>query len=77
MMPNQERVHRYAMMGVTAYIEERIKMYYEKEGKKPAIVILGKLEWEEIMGCTYTEEWSVAGIPVVPNLMKPLGVDVA
>lgn len=75
-MSNEERTHRYAMMGVTAYIEERIKMYHEEQGVKPALVILGKLEWEAIMGCKLDEDWSVAGIPVIPDFTKQQGADV-
>jgi hypothetical protein len=61
------------MMGVTAYIEERIAMYHQENGKLPEIVILGKLEWEEIMGCKLDEDWSVASIPVVPDFTRPAG----
>ena len=62
------------MMGVTSYIQERILAYHKEHDKRPAIVLLGKLEWEEIMGCKLDEEWSVAGIPVVPDFSKPSGV---
>jgi hypothetical protein len=77
-MSNEERTHRYAMMGVVSYIQERISMYAEKnDGKRPEIIILGKLEWTDILGCAYDEDFSVAGIPVIPNLTKFMGVDVA
>ncbi len=69
-MTNEERMHRYAMMGVVSYIEELITMYFEKTGKKPGIVILGRLEWDEIMGCKLDEDFLVAGIPVVPDFTK-------
>ena len=72
-MNNDERTHRYSMMGVVAYVEERITKFKEEQGKLPDIVILGKLEWEQIMGCTIDEEWSVAGVAVVPDLTKPAG----
>ncbi len=62
------------MMGVTSYIQERILAYRKDHDRPPSIVLLGRLEWEEIMGCKLDEEWSVAGIPVVPDFTKPAGV---
>jgi len=72
-MNNDERTHRYAMMGVVAYVEERITKFKQEQGKLPEIVILGKLEWEQIMECAIDEDWSVAGVAVVPDLTSPAG----
>ena len=55
-MNNDERTHRYAMIGVTAYIEERIKMFHKEKNRLPGIIILGSLEWVQIMGCKLDEE---------------------
>ena len=73
-MNSDERKHRYDMMGVVAYVEERIKIYEQENGRKPGLAILGKLEWVDIMGCAVDESWSVAGIPCVPDLTKQQGV---
>lgn len=73
-MNNEERTHRYAMMGVVSYVEERLRMFHKENDKLPGIVILGKLEWDEIMGCKLDEDFSVAGIPVVPDFTKTHGV---
>jgi len=70
---SDERRHRYDMMGVIAYVEERIKAFEAENGHKPDMVILGKLEWIDIMGCTVDENWSVAGVPCVPDLTKQQG----
>ena len=75
-MNNEERTHRYAMMGVVAYVEERIADFQTKNGGQlPTICTLGKLEWEEIMGCTIDEDFSVGGVACVPDLTKPAGAN--
>jgi hypothetical protein len=73
MMNNEERKHRYEMMGVVSYVQEMVIAYDKKHEKLPAIAILGKLEWE-ILEATLDEDFSIAGIPCVPDLTKQQGV---
>jgi len=58
----------YAMLGLTAYIEERLKLFEQTEGRKPTIVVVGALEWTVVLQNEPTDEWSVAGVPVIPDL---------
>lgn len=74
MMELEERTHRYAMMGVVAYVQELIISYERKQQRLPAMAILGKLEWETILHSRNDEEFTVAGIPCIPDLTKPQGV---
>lgn len=74
MMETDERVHRYAMMGVVAYIQELIISYEKRTHILPAMAILGKLEWEYILRSKNTEEFTVAGVECIPDLTKPCGV---
>jgi hypothetical protein len=72
-MNNDERTHRYAMMGVVAYVQERIIMFEKDRRQLPEITILGQLEWE-VLGANMDEDFSIAGIPCVPDLTTPFGV---
>lgn len=67
-MTDEETVHRYAMLGLTAYIEHKLQRFKDEKMMEPQLVIVGRLEWVVVMGCTDTDEWSVAGVPVAPNL---------
>jgi hypothetical protein len=62
------------MMGVVSYIQERIISYEKETHKLPGFVILGSLEWHEILQSKDDEEFTVAGIPCIPDLTKPQGV---
>ena len=73
-MSADERVHRYAMLGLVAYIESKVNEYERANGFKPLSVVVGRLEWETIMGCDPTTEWSVKGVVVVPNDNRESGV---
>lgn len=73
-MKDAEVVHRYAMMGLTAYIEEQIKDFEREHLKKPALVLLGELEWVAIMDAAAVDEFSVAGVNAVPDPTLHRGV---
>lgn len=72
-MNNDERLQRYAMMGVVAYVQERIISFEKAAHKLPALVVLGEMEWKQILRCKDDEEFTIAGIPCVPDLTKPCG----
>ena len=67
-MSDTDIVHRYAMLGLVAYVEELIRVFMVENGRKPTMVLLGELEWVAIMECDPLEEFSIAGIACVPKL---------
>ena len=67
-MSDEEIIHRYVILGLTRYIELTIKKFHAEHGRPPSMVVVGRLEWEDIMGCSADSEYTVAGVPVVPNL---------
>lgn len=74
MMEPDERLHRYAMMGVVAYTEQMIIAYEQRTHQMPTMAILGRMEWEHILRSKNTEEFTVAGVTCVPDLTAPYGV---
>ena len=69
--PDAERlqglVQRYAMLGLVSYIEERAKVFEVERKRRPRACIVGQLEWLAILGCEPSEDFSVAGITVIPD----------
>lgn len=63
-MQDTEVVRGYALLGLTAFIEAQLA-----KTNKPTMVIVGQLEWFAILGCEPTDEYTIGGVPVVPDML--------
>ena len=75
-MEIDERRRRYEMLGVVSYAEQKIVDFKVKHGKNPSMVLLGQLEWEVILLCEPDTEFTIAGVPAVPNSLAGSCVEV-
>jgi hypothetical protein len=72
---DEECVHRYAMLGVVGYVENHIRIWLiAHDGIPPTSVIMGQLEWD-VMGAKGADDWSIAGVRVIPDAARPAGVE--
>jgi hypothetical protein len=72
-MDNAERTNRYAMMGVISYVQELVIAHNRKHDKMPALAVIGKLECEILGAKAHEDDFSIAGVTVVPDPTRPVG----
>lgn len=74
-MTADERLKRYAMLGIVNYVEVQIAIWKAgHDGIAPGAILMGELEWG-IMGAEGADDWSIAGVKVVPDSTSEAGVE--
>ncbi len=66
-MEDTEVVRGYALLGLTAFIEAQVAAR-KRADNNPDMVVVGQLEWFAILGCEAGDDYSIGGVPVVPDM---------
>ena len=66
-MMHEAIVRQYALLGLTAFLENLVESK-RMLGEPVKMIIVGQLEWFAILDCEPTDEYSIAGVPVVPDM---------